>query len=171
MESLAKEFCLEYYKREKIIAFSVLAGGLAVRYYLIPNYIEIPQKYTFASLSPAFFPILTAWFIVGLALLYLIHNILLTRGKSHVEGKSDWISTGEERMAYVCTVVIIIYLLVLGTLGFLISTVLFLAALLVLQGVRKPFKVALISVLVTMGIYLFFLYVMKIHFPKGIIFE
>jgi len=162
---------LEYYKREKITALSVLAGALLVRFYLIPNYIEVPQKYAFSSLSPAFFPILAIWFIAGLAILYLIHITLLSRGKSRYNGENDWISAGEERMAYACSGVIIVYLLVLDYIGFLISTVLVLAVLLVLQGVRKPIKVSLISIGVTLGIYLFFLYVMKIHFPKGIIFE
>ena len=111
------------------------------------------------------------WFIAGLAILHLIHITLLSRGKSRYKGENDWISAREERMAYACSAVIIVYLLVLNYIGFLISTVLVLAGLLVMQGVRKPIKVSLISIGVTLGIFLFFLYVMKIHFPKGIIFE
>ena len=162
---------MEYYKREKITALSTLVGALVVRFYVIPNYIDLPEEYTHASLSPAFFPILAVWFIAGMSVLYLIHNFLLARGGSRYQGGDDWISGREERMAYICSLIIIVYLLALCYLGFIISTVLILVALLVLQGVRKPLKVALISILVTIGVNLFFLYVMKIHFPKGIIFE
>lgn len=149
----------------------MFAGALLIRFYLIPNYIELSQEYAFSSLSPAFFPILAIWFIAGLAVLYLIHMTLLSRAKPRYEGRKDFISAGEERMAYACSVAIIFYLLVLDYLGFLISTVLLLAALLVFQGVRKPIKLSLISIVVTLGVYFFFLYVMKVHFPKGIIFE
>ena len=171
IEFLTMEFCLEYHKREKITALSVLVGAMLIRFYVIPNYVDLPQEYSHASLSPAFFPILAVWFIMGLAVLYLIHAFLPARGGSRYQGDNDWISTGEERKAYVSSLIIIVYLLVLAVLGFLISTVMVLAVLFILQGVRKPLKVALISILVTIGVYLFFLYVMKVHFPEGIIFE
>ena len=148
----------------------MFAGALVVRFYVIPNYIELPEKYAHASLSPAFFPILAVWLITGLSALYLIHNFLLARGGSRYKG-GEWMSRREERLAYLCSLIIIVYIPALHYLGFIISTVLILAVLLVLQGVRKPLKVALISILVTIGVNFFFLYVMKVHFPKGVIFE
>ena len=106
----------------------------------------------------------------GLSALYLIHNFLLARSGSRYKGV-EWMSRREERLAYLCSLIIIVYIPALHYLGFIISTVLILAVLLVLQGVRKPLKVALISILVTISVNFFFLYVMKVHFPKGFIFE
>jgi len=162
---------LEYIKREKISTVSVLVGALLVRFYVIPNYIEITEDYDLASLSPAFFPILATWVIAGLAAL----NIALTflRGKRRTYGGDGeaWLSPGEERKAYLSALVIIGYFVAMKLVGFLISTILLLAILFLLQGVKGPLKVAITSLSVTAGIYLFFLYVMKVHFPIGLIFE
>ena len=152
---------------------SVLLGALLVRFYIIPNYIEITEEYDLASLSPSFFPILATWVIAGLATLNLVHTFL--RGKRRTYGDGDagdrWLSTGEERKAYLSALVIIGYFVAMKLVGFLISTILLLAILFLLQGVKGPIKVAITSLSVTAGVYLFFLYVMKVHFPIGLIFE
>ena len=86
------------------------------------------------------------------------------------EGEA-WLSSGEEWKALASCLAIIAYYFLMKAIGFVISTILVLAFLLWFQGVKKPIKVALISIMVTAGLYLFFLYVMKVHFPKGILFE
>ena len=45
-----------------------------------------------------------------------------------------------------------------------------LAALLILQDIKRPLRVILISLPVTLGVYLFFYFVMQVHFPKGVIY-
>ena len=74
-------------------------------------------------------------------------------------------------LAHLSALVIIGYFLAMKFAGFLISTVLLLVILFLLQGVKGPLKVAITSLSVTAGIYVFFLYVMKVHFPMGSIFD
>ena len=162
---------MTYRTRESISAMAVLAGSLLVIFYGIPNFIEMDQEYDLASLSPAFFPRLAAWIIAALAALYLAATIFSKNMPATEEPGQDWLRPAEERNAYKSGLVVIAYLFAMKYCGFLISTVLMLATLLVLQEIKKPFKVALISILVTAGIYLFFFYVMQVHFPKGLVFE
>lgn len=162
---------MRYQTRERIIDLSVIGGCLLVRFYVVPNYIEITEEYELASLSPAFFPILATWVIAGLAALHLIFGLAMKRGRAQGEEPEEWLTPKEEYKAYACTLVILAYFFAMSYIGFLISTALMLGALFGIQGVRGPVKVIVTSLSVTIGVYLFFLYVMQVHFPLGVIFE
>ena len=158
-------------KWEIITDVSVLIGALIVLFFVIPIYIDLEQEYDLASLSPAFFPTIATWFIAGLTSLHLL-LIIIRRKKSasHEEG-DGWLSSSEQWKAIASCLAIIAYFFLMKGIGFIVSTILVLAFLFWFQGVKKPIKVILTSILVTAGIYLFFLYIMKVHFPKGILFE
>ncbi|MEE9418244.1 MAG: tripartite tricarboxylate transporter TctB family protein [Desulfatiglandaceae bacterium] len=162
---------MEYRKKERVTALAVLAGALLVLIYVIPNHIDLDQEFELASLSPAFFPKLATWIIVGLAALLFVMAFTKKKGQDGGEDEEEWLSSREEWSAYRSFLVVIGYLFAMKYIGFLISTVMVLAVLLLLQGEKKPLKVVLTSVLVTAGVYLFFLYVMKVHFPEGLIFK
>jgi hypothetical protein len=158
-------------RREIITDIIVLIGALIVLFYVIPTYIDLEQEYDLASLSPAFFPTIATWLIAGLTFLHLLSIIVLRKESvSPVEGE-EWLSSTEQWKAVASCLAIIAYFFLMKVIGFIFSTILVLAFLFGFQGVKKPMKVALTSILVTAGIYLFFLYVMKVHFPKGILFE
>jgi putative tricarboxylic transport membrane protein len=158
-------------KREIITDVTVLIGALLVLFYVIPTTIDLEQEYGFASLSPAFFPTIATWLIAGLTSLHLLSIIAGRKGSVGPEAGDEWLSTSELWKALASCGAIIAYFFLMKVIGFIISTALVLAFLFWFQGVKKPMKVALISILVTAGIYFFFLYVMKVHFPKGILFE
>ena len=158
-------------RREIITDVSVLIGALIVLFYVIPTYIDLEQEYDLASLSPAFFPIIATWLIAGLTSLHLL--FILTRRKESLgsmEGE-EWLSSSEQWKALACCLAIIAYFFLMKVIGFIAATILILAFLFWFQGVKKPMKVALTSIMVTAGLYIFFLYVMKVHFPKGVLFE
>ncbi|MBW1765478.1 MAG: tripartite tricarboxylate transporter TctB family protein [Deltaproteobacteria bacterium] len=158
---------MEYKKRETITAIAILIVALILIFYVIPNFIELDEEYELASLYPDFFPRLAVWAIGILAALHVVVTLLrkdrLTGGK--------WLTSGEELNVYKSFLVVIGYYFVMKYFGFLISTAMMLAVLFVLQGFRKPIKVALLTTLTTVGVYLFFLHVMHVHFPKGLLFE
>ena len=149
----------------------VLAGALLVIFYIIPNFIEMDQEYDLASMSPAFFPKLAGWVIALLAGFHLVILLLQRKKTVAVDNDEEWLSVSEERSAYKSALVIIIYSFVMKYVGFLISTTILLAVLLIFQDERKPIKIILISVLVTIGVFLFFYFIMQVHFPKGLVFE
>ena len=158
-------------KREIITDISILICALLVLFYIIPTRIELEQEYDLASLSPAFFPIIATWLIAGLTLLHLLFILIRRKSSGVAEEGEAWLSSGEEWKALASCLAIIAYYFLMKFIGFIVSTILVLGFLFFFQGVRKPLKVALISIMVTAGLYLFFLYVMKVHFPKGLLFE
>ena len=157
-------------RREIITDVSVLIGALIVLFYVIPTYIDLEQEYDLASLSPAFFPKIATWLIAGLTSLHLLIIARRKESLGPVEGE-EWLSSSEQWKALACCLAIIAYFFLMKVIGFIASTILILAFLFWFQGVKKPMKVALTSIMVTAGLYLFFLYVMKVHFPKGVLFE
>jgi hypothetical protein len=168
---MPQEMGMDAAKREINTDVAVLIGALVVLFYLIPTYIDLEQEYDLASLSPAFFPKIATWLIAGLTSLHLLFIIARRKGSAGpVEGE-EWLSSGEQWKALACCLAIIAYFFLMKVIGFLASTILILAFLFLFQGVKKPMKVALTSIMVTAGLYLFFLYVMKVHFPKGVLFE
>jgi hypothetical protein len=166
-----EEGSVQHQTRELITALSTLAGALFVIVYVIPYHIELEQEFEFASLSPAFFPRLAAWIIAGLSALQLAIIVTQRKKRAVADPDKEWLSPKEERSAYKSALVVIAYFFALKYVGFLIATTLLLAALLILQNIKKPLKVILISVPVTLGVFLFFYFIMQVHFPKGVIFE
>ena len=162
---------MEYPRREKISALTVIVCGLAVQFLVLPNFIDITEEYDLLSLSPAFFPRLTVWLVTGLGALYLILTFSRHGNKGDKADTEAWLSPAEEGKSLLCILLIIGYFLALRFFGFIIGTILVLAVMLPVQGVRGPVKIGLISILSTLGIHLLFLYVLQVHFPEGIFFE
>jgi hypothetical protein len=162
---------VQHGKRDLITAVSILAAALAIIFYVIPNFIDMEEEFELASLSPAFFPGLASWVIAALAGVLVI-SALLQKNKSVTdEGNQEWLSRAEELNAYKSALVIVGYAFAMKYIGFLIATALVLSVLLVFQDIKKPLHVALISILVTGGVFLFFYFIMQVHLPKGLIFE
>ena len=162
---------MQHRKRDLITAVSILAAALAIIFYVIPNFIDMEEEFELASLSPAFFPGLASWVIAALAGVLVI-SALLQKNKSVTdEGNEEWLSRAEELNAYKSALVIVGYAFAMKYIGFLIATALVLSVLLVFQDIKKPLHVALISILVTGGVFLFFYFIMQVHLPKGVIFE
>jgi len=162
---------VQHRKREVITAVSILVATLAIIFYVIPNYIDLEEEFEVASLSPAFFPALAAWIIAALAGLLAISALMQQKKTVTDENDEEWLSPAEELNSYKSVLVIVVYAFAMKYIGFLIATVLVLAVLLVLQDIKKPLHVVLISIMVTGGVFLFFYFIMQVHLPKGLIFE
>ena len=162
---------MQYRKREVITAVSILIAALAIIFYVIPNYIDLEEEFEMASLSPAFFPMLATWIIAALAGLLAVSALWLPKKTVIDDDDEKWLSRTEERNAYKAALVIVVYVLAMKYIGFLIATVLVLAVLLVLQDIKKPHHVVLISILVTGSVFLFFYFIMQVHLPTGLVFE
>ena len=143
----------------------------AIIFYVIPNYIDLEEEFELASLSPAFFPLLATWIIAALAGLLAISALWQPKKTATDGGDEEWLSRTEELSAYKAAMVIVAYVLAIKYIGFLIATALTLAVLLVLQDIKKPLQVFLISILVTGSVYLFFFFIMQVHLPRGLFFE
>lgn len=157
-------------KRDRVVDISIIIWAFILRFYVIPHQIKITEEYTLVSLSQDFFPKITTWLIAGLAMLHLV--LTFKKERSHVieDDVEAWLSPKEEFKVYVSSLLIISYLITMKYIGFIISTIAVLVLLFVMQGVKGPIKLILISTVVTIGVYLLFLYILKVHFPTGLIF-
>ena len=161
--------------RELIIAAAVLAWSLIIQFVLIPSQVEQAAEYDLASLSPAFFPKLANLFIGGLAFLLLLGHLrhVVTgfgTGRFMAADDEESLSVGEELQVAAVIGVSIVYYLVLDYLGFWITNTAGVSILLMIQDRSRVLRQIAIAAATTVGVYLFFHYVMKVHFPIGKIF-
>ena len=152
---------MEYRKRERITALSILVGALLVQFFVLPNYIDHTEEYDLASLSPDFFPSLAVWLIIGLAGIYLFYTLYGKKKSAGPGNVENWLSSGEMKKALLCCLIIIGYYVAIRFFGFLIATIPVLFVLFLIQGVKGLIRIACISFVSTIGIYLFFLYVLS----------
>lgn len=161
---------MEYLKRERILSLCVLAGAVLVRFLVIPMYVEVTEEYELAGQSPAFFPKLAVWLIAALAVFYFA-SLSRKKSQQHPKAVKEWLSRSEERKVYICALVVVGYYFAIKVAGFLIPTSIMLFVIFLIQGVKRPLKIVIISISVTAGVYLFFFYIMQVQFPEGLIFE
>ena len=150
--------------RDWIIALMILLFGVFTIFFLIPIQIEVTEEYELKSLSPAFFPQVTAWIITGLSVLFMI-SLFRSRGKRQENDLE--ITWGDELRVLVAIVIALLYLIAFKYLGFIPASCLCLAALFWLQGMRRPLRLVFLSVGTAVIVYLVFYYAMKIRFPEG----
>jgi len=162
---------LEYRKREKITALSILVGALLVQFFVLPNFIDHTEEYDLASLSPDFFPSLAVWLITGLAVVYIFFAFYDKKKSAGPGNAANGLSPGEMKKALLCCLIIIGYFVAIKFFGFLVATIPVLFVLFLIQGVKGIIRMVCISFASPIGIYLFFLYVLKVHFPQGVFFE
>lgn len=145
------------------IVFIVL--GIAI---YILSYTQAPGISDW-SLSPAFFPRLAATLICGLGLLLIVLEMVFTKGNhvSVLEGVQWRVFS----YVIVTIAIMIFYTVFIRWFGFIISTIITMAAMMVLYGLRRWVLIALISVCVPLIIYFFGLKVMFVLFPVGEIFQ
>ena len=153
--------------KERILAASILIAVLLVFFYIIPNYIEITGKFELIGLSPAFFPKIITIFIGLLICLFLILTFNKKWGRLLDSKDESWLSLSEEMKAALSFAVIVAYLLLLKFVGYFISTPPVIFGLFFLQGERKIIKSAVISLIVTFGVYFLFHNLLSVQFPEG----
>jgi hypothetical protein len=161
-----------------ILSIIVLALGLATLFYLIPTQVEVSARYDLASLSPAFFPELAAWLLVVLGGLLLISQLTAAgraragRGEAETDDETrQEFTSGDELRVWAVFLVSILYFYGLKYIGFIPATILGLAGLFLLQGVRGAGRLLVLSVVTAVLVYAFFHYVMNVHFPEALLFR
>jgi len=158
--------------RELIIAAAVLVFALVVQFILIPTQIEQAVEYDLASLSPAFFPELATLIIGALSILLILSHIRhLVKATPPEQIDEEPLTLSEELRIGGAMVVSIVYYFVLDYLGFWITNTVGVAVLLMIQDRRRIWRQIIIAAATTLCIYLFFYFVMKVHFPIGKIFK
>lgn len=136
-----------------LLAFTAGFGFLALR---------LPDRGLPNTPGPAFFPTLIA---TALAVLSIA---LLMRGVRAAATEPSALPTGVTARGWLALGMFVIYLVAMPTLGFLVTSIPFFAALTWAYGERRPVVLALTSVLVPAASLVVFRSGFQIFLPRGL---
>ena len=152
--------------KEFIIALVPLVFSLVTLFYFIPTQIELTEEYGRRSLSPAFYPELASWIVAFLSLLLIVRNLRKPPQSIDIEGTS--LDFNEELRVGVSFFIALFFAICFTYIGFLLATFLTLILFFILQGIKGVLRLLCLSGGATLFVYLFFHYIMKVHFPSGL---
>ena len=131
-------------------SYGVLTAGLPVR--TLPN-----------TPDPSFFPWINVATILILSVWLLVRSM---RGPKETVLDTD---TAERNRIITAMGVFVIYLAAMPTLGFILATLPFFAAMMVLFGERRPIYVGTGTIAVTAALYLLFRHGFGVFLPRGLL--
>ncbi len=117
-----------------------------------------------AALSPGLFPGFVSSLMTILGLVRFIQLLRLRKAKTSVGEDSDEKDEGS-RNIFVIIGLFLLYLLMLNTIHFLASTLIFLLASMLFLYRKFYWKIPLISLLTTAGIFSLFRYLLNVRLP------
>ena len=146
-----------------IISFVLMAftAAYAIMIAMLPSR-DLPH-----TLGAAFVPWVLAGFLLLLSLLLLFFSLF---GKTNAAESETPLHLKDLSGIAGLLVLIILFVVLTGFLGFVLSSILFLAALIFISGSRKPLEIILFSVLTTGAVYLLFQRFFNVQLPPGILF-
>ncbi|SLN21036.1 Tripartite tricarboxylate transporter TctB family protein [Falsiruegeria litorea R37] len=149
-------------KSSDIIAGAVfLTLGLLLIFVLIPVGVDEPRKVPFAAASPSYYPKLIGYVIA------LIGAAILVLGVRRSSDDAPSVGLAPYAKVPVAMGIMAVFYLLLPVLGFIVGAMLSLCALMMLAGERSPKVLVLVSILLPLGLYLFFAKVAGIPIPSG----
>ena len=114
--------------------------------------------------GPGFFPFWLSIFLAGLAFIYLFTKLGLDSKPGRLWEKGGWIRPS------LAALVMFIYTLLMGELGFFSATFLLFLAWLILIEREKWLTIGVVSVLGTFTLYIVFTVFLRVPLPKGFLF-
>ncbi|MDH3700304.1 MAG: tripartite tricarboxylate transporter TctB family protein [Alphaproteobacteria bacterium] len=124
----------------------------------------LPERHMPNTPGPSFFPLVIVTLLVGLALALLIKGIADLRSGRDRDAPGR-LSPG----ALSAVTAFLVYLGALPFAGFVVSSVIFFAVLMVLYGGRKPLLIGVAATLVPVALFVIFRYGFQIVLPHGVL--
>lgn len=131
-------------------SYGVLTAGLPVR--TLPN-----------TPDPSFFP----W--INMAIILILSLCLLFQSRRRFKEMAPTPDTEERNRIITAMGIFIIYLATMPTLGFIMATAPFFAAMMVLFGERRPVYVGTGTITITAALYLLFRHGFGVFLPRGLL--
>ena len=151
---------------DTLIGFVLLLYSLIHIFYLTPDQVELHQNDAVLAMSPRLFCYITAGTLAFLSAV-LIGLSLTPGGQKAAASPSSWRPL---MRGLFCTAVACAYALLAGVLGFFVSTILAMIALLLYFGVRSWPGILLFLVVVLGFLYLFFVEALRVVMPDGLLY-
>ncbi len=124
----------------------------------------LPERHMPNTPGPSFFPLVIVTLLVGLALALLIKGIADLRS-----GRDTGAPSKLPPGALSALAAFLVYLGVLPYAGFVVSSVIFFAVLMLLYGGRKPLLIGAAATLVPVSLFVIFRYGFQIVLPHGVL--
>lgn len=159
-------------RRQRMTATKVVALLLcAVAVGVIINAVSFPATAIETDIGAGAFPTFYAGLLIVLALLLVVQEYTPNHGSSSQE--QDTVSNIHSDYGRVATGIILtaVYIVLMGYLGYLITTPLFLASIMVLMGYVRRLLTPLIAILLTIVLWLLFVEALQVPLPVGSLFE
>ncbi len=122
---------------------------------------DLPDRSIPNTPGPSFFP-----FVIVTVLALLSAALLITGIRELSAGGGD--SGGAvNRIGWITLLTFLIFLVSFPFLGFLLASIPFFAALMVLYGARSPVRITLGALIIPVGLYFLFTEVFQILLPRG----
>jgi hypothetical protein len=119
------------------------------------------------SLDGMYWPRLVLWGLLAFSLLLASERLWLRKTAPRFEAReSEDTETG--RWPVIAIACCLVYIALIGIAGFLLSTLLFCAVFPVLLGLRDWMRAGAFSLIVTSGVWLVVIVVMRVTLPRGI---
>lgn len=121
------------------------------------------------NVGPAFFPSMLAGMLVLASAILMVGAALEPAAAAEARAPLRWSFEDGRVRAAVTVAAVAGFTLVLGPLGFIPTSVLFLAGMMAMLGMRRPLPLLAVSVGVTAAIWLIFEKLLVLSLPAGIL--
>ncbi len=156
-------------KRTLEITAGIVLFALAGLLYIAAGYMPTREG-GIPALNTGFYPRILAFILALLSVLMVIETLRKSEGSNT---KQTWWMNGHALFMFILTLVLLVlYPFVMKIFGFATASYLFITALIWMlseKTQRRPVKIALISLGITVLIYVIFKIVLAIPFPQGIL--
>ncbi len=131
---------------------------------------QLPQSRTSVP-GPGFFPELVSilGFVLGLYILLRAIRLRAVQAEGAAEEADDW--GAYVRIGIPVVLLSILFVIAFKPLGFLVSSFVFIAAVLLLLGERRPLLILLMSAGLSGGVFYLFNNLLRLGLPGGILFR
>ena len=141
--------------------------ALLILFVAIPLGVQEPKKVKFVALSPSYYPRLVTYFLLFFGLLLVALRFFNKDTQHPIFENSFWRQNIKALLVIVA--VLFLYYATLNYLGFVVSSIIALLALLFIAGERKLWALVLIPLGLPFALYYFFTHVANIPIPAGVL--
>lgn len=150
-----------------------LVFGVLTLAVLIPFGIQQPDSVQYKALSPSYWPNIVAVAIATLGLALIVASVLA--GRANTTGAETVTATDRDTPRWLglrpFAALAVCFALYLGLepLGFVLTTAIAVALLMILAGEQRPLVIIAVAVIVPFGLHLFFTKAASVPIPMGVL--
>jgi putative tricarboxylic transport membrane protein len=130
---------------------------------------NLPERSLPGTPGPSFFPLVVTAMLLVLSVALLVRALVSERAAPAPDEDAAALAVGERGLAAGALAVLLAYVVLLPTLGFVLATIPFFAVLMALFGERRPIPVVAGAVAMTAILYGLFRHGLGIFLPRGLL--